>query len=183
MPISEETYLQVTLEDPGGKWELHCGQLRSKEPMTWEHVSKSSVLGFRLQQQLDLSRYLVLTESARLRRSATQYYVPDVAVIPVEMAARLFPRSRMVASFPEPLPLVVEVWSPSTGRVDFTDKLPEYQRRGDAEIWLIHPYDKTLTAWVRQPDGTYAETVYRGGVIRPAALPNVVIDMDELFNR
>jgi len=173
----------VAQEDPGGKWELHCGELQSKEPITWEHIRTGADLGYTLQHQLDRRLYVVLSESGRVRRSATQYYVPDVMVIPVEMAARLFPVEGMVASFPEPLPLVVEVWSPSTGRVDFTDKLPEYRRRGDAEIWLIHPYDKTLTAWVRQPDGTYAETVYRGGITRTAALPNVVIYLDELFSR
>src|SRR6266540_2775090 len=116
MPVSEETYLRVAQEDPGGKWELHCGQLRSKEPMTWEHIRTGADLGYTLQHQLDRRSYVVVSESGRVRRSATQYYVPDAMVIPVAMATRLFPVEGMVASFPEPLPLVVEVWSPSTGR-------------------------------------------------------------------
>jgi Uma2 family endonuclease len=182
MPVSEQTYLQVVLEDPEGKWELHCGQLRSKPPMTWEHVRIASVLGFRLQQQLPLDRYIVAEQSGRARRSETQYYVPDVLVVPTDMAGRLFTQPGMVASFPEPLPLVVEVWSPSTGDYDVTEKLPEYRRRGDLEIWLLHPYERTLTAWRRQPDGSYAETVYRGGTVQPVALPNVSINLDGLFN-
>ena len=36
------------------------------------------------------------------------------------------------------LPMVVEVWSPSTGDCNVDDKLPEYQRRGDLESWGIH---------------------------------------------
>jgi hypothetical protein len=34
----------------------------------------------------------------------------------------------------------------------------------------------------RQPDGTYSETVYYGGTVQPAFLPNVTIDLDQLFD-
>ena len=62
---------------------------------------------------------------------------------------------------------MVEIWSRTTGDYDYdiTAKLPSYRERGDAEIWLIHPYERTLTAWRRQPDGSYAEETYRGGVV------------------
>jgi Uma2 family endonuclease len=53
------------------------------------------------------------------------------------MAARL--RGDELELYVEPLPLVVEVWSPSTGQYDVDEKLPEYQRRGDLEIWRFHP--------------------------------------------
>jgi Uma2 family endonuclease len=82
----------------------------------------------------------------------------------------------------EPLPLVVEVWLPSTGEEDRTEKLPGYQARGDAEIWLLRPQERTLIAAVREPDGSYTEQVYHGGVIRPRALPDATIDLDELFD-
>ena len=46
----------------------------------------------------------------------------------------------------QPLPLVVEIWSPSTG----TDtKFAEYRRRADAEVWRLHPFARTLTQWRR----------------------------------
>ncbi len=116
-----------------------------------------------------------------MRRSETQYYIPDLIVVPAELASRLFAKERTTEMYREPLPLVVEVWSPSTGRLDIEEKLPEYRRRGDLEIWRIHPDERTLTAWVRQPDGSYQETQYRGGIVRPAALPNVSIDLDAFF--
>ena len=50
-------------------------------------------------------------------------------------------------------------------------KLQGYRERGDAEIWVIHPYERTLTIWRRQPDGRYAEEIYRGGVGPVASLP------------
>jgi Uma2 family endonuclease len=182
MPVSEQTYLQLVLEDSDEIWELHCGRLWSKPPMTWEHLRLTSDLGFQLRQQLPRDRYLVAEEGGRARRSSTQYYAPDLMVISVEMARRLFTQEGMVAVFPEGLPFVAEVWSPSTGRLDVWDKVPEYQRRGDLEIWLLHPYERTVTAWRKQDDGTYTETRYEGGTVQPASLPGVSIDLDALFS-
>ena len=45
----------------------------------------------------------------------------------------------------------------------------------------VHPYEHTLTAWRRQPDGSYTETLYTGRKVQPMALPNVTIDPDALF--
>jgi Uma2 family endonuclease len=182
MSISEKTYERVALEDPDGKWELHCGRLRSKPGMTTQHNDIGRVLGFRLQEQLPLDQYRVSTDNARARFSPTRTYIPDVLVIPTATVNRMKrEQPTRLEVHREPLPLVVEVWSPSTGNKDFTEKLPGYQSRGDAEIWLIHPRDRTLTASIRQPDGSYAEQVYHSGLIRPAALPDVVIDLEELF--
>ena len=65
--------------------------------------------------------------------------------------------------YDQPLPLVVEVWSRSTGDYDVEEKLAVYQQRGDLEIWRIHPYERTLTAWRRLPDGSYEETIHQRG--------------------
>ena len=76
----------------------------------------------------------------------------------------------------------MEVWSRSTGGYDVDAKLPEYQRRGDLEIWRVHPYERTLIAWRRQLDGTYTELLYTGGRVRPVAMPDVTADLDALFD-
>ena len=60
-------------------------------------------------------------------------------------------------------------------------KLPIHQQRGDAEIWLIDPYDRVITAWRRLPDGTYASSVHDAGMIELIAFPGVVVDIAELF--
>ena len=79
--------------------------------------------------------------------------------------------------------MVVEIWSPSTGRYDINEKLPDYQQRGDLEIWYVHPMSARLTAWRRRPDGTYSESVYRGGIVRPESLPGVAIDLERSSRR
>lgn len=180
MPVSEQTYRQLALEDPEGKWELHCGTLRSKPVMTLEHNDMIAELGYRLRHQLRRAEFRVRFDTTQVRRSATQYYIPDIIVIPSTVERRHRGRPDELEAYAEPLPLIVEVWSRSTGGYDVRDKLPDYQRRGDVEIWLVHPYDRLVTAWRRQPDGTYIETVFHGGIIRPIALPGVAVDLDEL---
>ena len=181
MPVSERTFQAVALEDPEGQWELHCGRLREKPGMTFEHNYIANRLQVHLIQQLDQMVFLVSHNAARLRISAEHYYIPDVCVIPLELLRPHRGRSDELEVYEAPLPLVVEVWSPSTGSYDVETKLAEYQRRGDLEIWRIHPYERTLTAWRRQPDGSYLESFHQGGRIQPVALPGVTIDLDTLF--
>ncbi len=181
MPVSERTYQQVVLEDPEGQWELHQGRLREKPSMTFAHDQTMARLGSLLTQQLDWDEFSVRINAGWVRRPNEVYYIPDVFVVPVSMTEQFRDRSDILEVYDAPLPLVVEVWSPSTGDYDVDAKLPEYRRRGDLEIWRLHPYERTLTAWRRQPDGTYTEELYRGGTVQPASLPNVSIDLDLLL--
>lgn len=183
MPVSEETFERVALENPDGKWELHCGRLRSKPGMTAKHNQIGRILGFRLQVQLPLETFEVSIDSTRLRASETRTYIPDVAVLPKLLVNRMKrDEPARLEVYQDPVPLVVEIWSPSTGDDDLTEKLPSYQRRGDAEIWLLRHQERTLITAIREPDGTYSEHVHHGGTVHPRALPNVAIDLEELFN-
>ena len=182
MPVSAETYEQLALEDGDVKWELVCGRLREKPGMTAQHYSVMRTLARALVLQLG-TEFQVAQESGRLRISTGTYYVPDVCVIPIEYVQKARrERTMRLEVYEESMPLVVEVWSPSTGTYDVDAKLKEYQLRGDHEIWRIHPYEHTLTARRRQSDGTYAETRYTGGTVQPAMLPGVAIDLQSLFD-
>ena len=182
MPISEKTYRRVALEDPEGKWELYRGQLRSKPAMSIQHNLLGRELWEMLVRQLDKAQYFVSYDSGRARRSASEYFLPDLMVMPAALVRALQRDDpHALEAYADPLPLVVEVWSPSMGSYDARTKLPEYQRRGDAEIWYIHPYDRTLSAWQLQPDGSYRESLHRGGGVSPVALAGVRIDLDALF--
>jgi len=182
MPVSERTFQQLALEDPEGHWELYCGRLRRKPGMTFAHNHAGVWLTVQLAQQLDRRRFDVRSNAGHVRRSPENYFIPDVFVIPLELAEPFRERRDVLEWYDAPLPLVVEIWSASTGDYDVDTKLSEYQRRGDLEIWLIHPFDRTLTAWRRQPDGSYVESHYTGGTVQPVALPDVTIDLDTLFD-
>jgi Uma2 family endonuclease len=130
-----------------------------------------------------------------VRRCAESYFIPDVYVIPVELTMGLRGRADVLEAYSAPLPLVVDVWSPSTGDYDVDTKIPKYKARGDLEIWRIHRFESDphrlaprqrgappTPSGRRRPDGTYAEAQHTGGSIQPAALPNVTIDRDSLFD-
>jgi Uma2 family endonuclease len=180
MPVSEATYERVALEDPEGQWELACEGLRRKPEMTLEHNDVCENLVEALLGQLDRREYRVRWNSARLRVSDGRHYVPDVVVVPVGQRAALT-GTRRLETYTDPLPLVVEVWSRSTGEYDVREKVEEYKRRGDLEIWLIHPYERTLRAWVRENDSSYAEQSYSGGEMGPVALGGAFIQLESLF--
>jgi Uma2 family endonuclease len=181
MPVSEQTFRQVALEDPEGHWELCCGKLRQKPGMTAEHNDIMLMLAMQLGHQLSRDQFRVRSNAGHVQRTSENYFIPDVFVIPTELE-RAQRGTRALEVYDSPLPLVVEVWSPTTGRYDIETKLREYQQRGDLEIWRIHPYEHTLTAWRRQPDGSYTETTVAHGPVEPTALPGVTIDFDALFD-
>ena len=178
--ISEAEYQQFVLSQPDGQWELHGGRLVEKPGMTWEHGGIVTELAYFLRHQINRAEYRVFVES-RVRRPGATIFLPDVMVVPTAYGDPFRGRPGTLAIFSDPLPLIVEIWSSSTGDYDVDAKLPVYQQRGDLEIWRIHPYERTLSAWRRQPDGSYQETVHRDGIVTPVALPGVEIDLDELF--
>ena len=179
--VSDQAFERIALGDPDRVWELQEGRLREKPAMRWDHNWAAVKLGHFLLSQLDWNEYQVRVNAGHLRRPTASYYVPDVCLVPVPMGDPFRGRSDTLEVFDAPLPLVVEVWSPSTGDYDVDAKVPEYMARGDLEIWRLHPYQRTLTAWRRQPDGSYEQTVATGGTVRPASLPGVAIDLDTLF--
>jgi Uma2 family endonuclease len=181
MAISEKAFCELALGDPSGHWELHCGVPRQKPGMTAQHDNVLTQLFGSLFTQLDGRQFRVRGNAGHVRTSADRYYIPDVFVLPTELFRARQPL-RELEVYDSPLPLVVEIWSPSTGDYDIEAKLPQYERRGDLEIWYIHPYDRTLTAWRRQPDGSYVESIYTGGQIQPVALPGVTIGLGALFD-
>lgn len=180
--VSPEEYERIALDARHVVWELHRGRLREKPGMGVSHNRTVVRLGRQLLRQLGEDAFEVRINLGRVRRDDDNFYVPDVFVVPAATVAAIEDRPGVLEVYLDPLPLVVEVWSPSTGGYDVNTKLPDYQRRRDVEIWRIHPYERTLTAWRRQDDGSYVETLHTGGMVEPVALPGVTIDLDLLFD-
>ena len=183
MQLNDAEFRRLAIDDPDGKWELFDGEPRRKPCMTWEHNYIALYLAASLIGQLDVREYHVRSEAGHVRRPSGRYLIPDVFVVPMAQAPRDRGRPGVLEEHTEPLPLVVEVWSTSTGRYDVRRKLATYRERGDLEIWLGRPYNRTITIWRRQPDGTYAERTEKGGRVQPSSLPNVTIDFDALFEQ
>jgi Uma2 family endonuclease len=178
--LTEQDFEAFLLSGIEGQWELHDGVLVEKPAMSWDHQNVALELGHQLRLQLPKNRYRIQLES-RVRRPEATVLQPDVMVIPDDYGDEFRNQPGRLAILTRPLPLVAEVWAVSTGDYDVKAKLPIYMQRGDAEIWLIHPYEKTVTSWCRQPDGTYHASVHAAGIIERVALSDVVIDVAELF--
>ena len=181
MPVSEETFRRVALEDPEGHWELHDGRLREKPGMSYPHNFAMTYLGHQLMSQLDPAVYEVRINAGHVNKTERSFYIPDVFVLPTAQLGPDRDRFDVLEVYHEPLPLVVEIWSPSTGGYDIDKKLPEYVARGDQEIWRLHPFERTLKVWRRRPDGDYDVVEFTGGSVELHALPGVTIDLDALF--
>ena len=179
MPISEATYRQVALEDDASGWELICGRLWRKPPMTMRHDWLPSALGRQLVRRLPDEQWWI-TERARPRAQDASYLNPDLAVVPMSIVRRLATSPGQFQAIDEPAPFVLEAWSPSTGSYDVRTKLPIYQSRGDAEIWFVHPTERTLDIWRRRTGG-YDHIRHTSGPATIASLPVVLIDFDALF--
>ena len=180
MPVTEATYRRLAVEDfPEVQWELVCGHLREKPGMTMRHNRLNVVICHQLDAQLDPERYLASYNSARLRLPSGDHYIPDVVVFPVAAMEGRWDESGVETYF-DPVPLVIEVWSPSTGSYDSREKVAGYQQRGDAEIWVVDLPRLEVRASVRQADGSYLETVHKRGRI-PVSSLNIVIDTDAAF--
>lgn len=177
--ITEQEYIDLALEEP--RLELWDGEPREKPAMSSTHEDMATYLAHLLMNQLDRREFRISVNGAKARLSGSTYFVPDVVVIPTDWVAPFRDDPRHLAAHAEPLPLVVEIWSRTTGAYDFGRKLISYRERGDREIWYIHPYQRTLTVWRWQPPDDYVEAVYRGGVVPVASLPGVEIDLDELL--
>jgi Uma2 family endonuclease len=178
--LTDQDFEAFLLSVVEGLWELHDGVLVEKPAMTWDHQVVMINLAVQLNRQLAREAFRVQVES-RVRRPEATVLQPDVMVIPDDYGDEVRNQPGRLAIFSKPLPLVAEVWSVSTVEYDVTARLPIYMQRGDEEIWLIHPCEKTVMSWRRQPDGTSISSVHHEGTVRLVALPDVVIDAVELF--
>ncbi len=182
MLTRQTNYEKLAAVDMENRWEIHEGVPREKPSMSYRHSFAIVYLRHQLLNQLDQADYQVRINLGHVSRGDVTYYIPDIFILPTSMIGPDRDRPDVLEVYGDPLPLIVEVWSPSTGGYDRDVKIPEYMRRGDLEIWRLHPFDRTLTAWRRQPDGTYTESVFHGGTVQPVELPGVTIDLDTLFD-
>jgi len=126
--LTLEPYERIALAEPERRWELHDGALREKTVTAYAHNRWLSWLSRRLFAQQD--EYDVRANPGRVSRSATGVYIPDLAVIPIPLTRRFERHPDALEVYDQPLPLVVEIWSPATGSFDLQTKIPAYQRRG-----------------------------------------------------
>lgn len=178
--VGADAYVRIALADDDRHWELWDGVLVEKPGMSTEHNHAVFELGSQLRSQVDPGQFRVRVNRTRLRKP-TSYFTPDVLVVPTAMERLTRGRPGRLETYADAIPFVAEICSPSTGGYDIDAKVPEYKTRGDLEIWRLHPFERRLTAWRREPNGEYLETTRRDGRVPVESLPGVAVDLDALF--
>lgn len=186
MPIGEQLFLQVALADHHMAWELLRSELRRKPSTTRGCSETIHRIGFALAEQIERTEWHSRINGGYLRVSHETYYRPDGFVIPADRVGYGLDRYEL-EHYSIPMPLVVEVWPRYRQEYVYEhhgepmERIRCYKRRGDQEIWLVHSYTHRLTAWRRRSENSYSKLVMNGGMIQPAFLPGVSIDLDSLF--
>jgi Uma2 family endonuclease len=163
-PMTTEEML--ALPDDGVERWLIAGELRER-PMTVRNHLHSAVLirlGFELEfwrrQQPPPRGDVVGGEAGvRLHRDPETTVGVDVAYVSPDVLARQTGETTLIEGIPL---LVVEILSPSDTLEDTTEKTTAYLNAGVPLVWVINPYDRTVT------------------VYRPGALPEMVNEAAEL---
>ena len=179
--VTRETYEEFACSESDRRLEWHKGMLREKPAMSFRHSQALHDLYDLIRDQTERTEYLVRMNFSRVYHPGQFSYIPDLLVVPMSLVLAFRDRGEALEAYADPSPLIVEIWSPSTGDYDINEKIPAYQARGDLEIWRIHPGEQSITAWRRQPDGTYSKTVHREGSISISSLSGVAVDLDVLF--
>ncbi|MFM9107887.1 MAG: Uma2 family endonuclease [Chloroflexota bacterium] len=167
--------------DPAWKLtELHDGIPREKPVMSQAHGGLMMALTRAVLPGLDDRLHRLRTNHAKLAAPGGSCFIPDLVVLPLPAHSSTPDAADL---YHDPALLGIEIRSPSTGGFDLETNLPAYMLRGDAEIWLVLPERAEIVRWLRARDGGYAEDRIRAGVLHPAALPGVAVDLDALFGR
>ncbi|MDR2014699.1 MAG: Uma2 family endonuclease, partial [Azoarcus sp.] len=79
--------------------------------------------------------------------------------------------------------MIVEVFSPSTGKRDLNEKFSLYEEAGVKEYWLVYPEAKAVLVFLRQDDGKYNDgTIYEENTKIPIHIfDNHTINWEDIF--
>jgi Uma2 family endonuclease len=179
----------ITYEDsltmPENKLEeIVHGKSRIMPPVHKRHAYLIANLSKVLERQLDDSVYEVLSQRAGLgiERDPLTYRIPNLMVFRNEALRR----DRLETADDDPYiwavpELVVESLSPSNCKGSIQELLADYARIAAAEVWLLDPKPPQLTSYHYESGALKQWLTTESGLVTPLLLPNVSVDLAELW--
>ena len=145
----EHLYARYRALPEGTKAEIVGGEIRVLPRPRPKHVRAASVLGVRLGQSFGWDSNIgpggwVILDEPELRLG-DEVRAPDLAGWRVERYEE--PDDNPMILVPD---WICEVLSPTTVRVDRTEKMPLYARHGVGHLWIVDPMMKTLEVYRRE---------------------------------
>lgn len=155
-------------DPPGGRYELHHGELVFVPFPVFEHGRTERQLVFMLEHNCGCD-YFVCNELACRPFPEHELWSVDVGMVAWERAEAT---TQWVMGAPE---LVVEVLSPSNTKAEMDDRKRTMFAGGCVQFWIVELKSKTVT--VSTPDGQ--ERVYKAGDQVPLDVfggPSIAVD-------
>lgn len=177
--MSLQAYFRLDYTVPSEKYEYHNGAIRLMSGGSVEHSIIAGNLYMELRLQFRSGSCVVHGSDMRVQVTQSSYFFPDVSVS-CDVYDR---RHRGIKTLLSPR-LVIEVLSPSTEKIDRTEKLRTYQSCPSiAEIALVDQFTPYVEIWRRdQEDEESWHYVHykRDDVVEFASL-DVYISMDDIY--
>jgi Uma2 family endonuclease len=165
-PITVEEY-ERTPDPPGGRYELHHGELVFVTYPVRQHKD----LQRRLRKLLEPNGFIVDTEYPYRPLPQHEVWGADVACVREE---RHRADDKWLNGSPE---IVIEVRSPSNSKAELSDKaMTTLNGEGAAEFWIVDAKSHSVTVHTRA-----GMSIYRAGQTVPVGLFGGSISVDELF--
>ena len=78
--------------------------------------------------------------------------------------------------------LIIEIVSPNNSKRDVQDKFELYQENGVKEYWIVRPYENTVQQFFLENEQyRYIKTYVPKDTISPIILPDLVLELDKIF--
>jgi Uma2 family endonuclease len=164
--------------------EIVHGESRIMPPPTRRHVNVVEKLGAMLRLLLDAREFTVLIAGAGLgiERDPLTYRIPDLMVFRTEVLrqdeASAAENDPYIWTTPE---LLVECLSPSNRKGAVRELLADYAQIAVPEVWLLDPLLPLFTSYRYESSELREWQSLDHGEVTPLLLPNVTVDLNELW--
>jgi Uma2 family endonuclease len=164
--------------------EIVHGESRIMPPADKKHVDLIEELSDILRAQLNKRDYRITDAGVGLgiERVPLTYRIPDLMVFQTAE----YRRDRAETAQNDPYiwvvpELIVECLSPSNRRGAIRELLADYARIAVPEVWLLDPKLPQFTSYRYEAGVLKLWMSLESGQVTPLLLPNVVVDLDELW--
>ncbi|MBA2677603.1 MAG: Uma2 family endonuclease [Ktedonobacteraceae bacterium] len=176
--MSFKDYLLLDALFPGMKYEYYDGVVRLMSGGSREHARIAGNMYVELDLQFRSGPGTVYNSDMRVQVAENRFYFPDVTV-----TCNVEDRRRGIKTVLSPC-LVVEVLSPTTEKVDRTEKIKAYQECPTiVEIVLVNQFTPSVEIWRRAEEDpcSWPYAHYESGAEVELTSIDVRLSMEEIY--
>lgn len=188
MPLPQEnrkyTYADYLTWPENERWEIIDGAPYMQAAPSWQHQAISRELILQFGQYLKNKPSQVFAAPFDLRlpevneedKDTTQIYQPDILVICNKEGLK------DTGYYGSPN-LVIEITSPSTGKIDKLLKFNQYEKAGVKEYWIVEPDTRLVSVFIIQDNNRYGrpEIYSETDKVKVSIFTDLTVDLTSVF--